>query len=182
MATGKFSAPDMRKVLQRLWIDNAIYTRMYITSYMSGNPDTDAVLNRLVQNQIDIGNMLSKFYGKPNGDAIATLFKSNVSILGDLLKAIKNGDQSRIDFESKKWSENANSIAVMLSHLNPFWKHADMLDEFSTNIDITTQEISTYVTKDYAASMKALDSAMKQANHLAEVFGMGIYNNHKELF
>ena len=41
-----------------------------------------------------------------------------------------------------------------------------------TTVEVLDQKFADHVQ----------DSAMKHANHLAEVIGMGIYANHQELF
>src|ERR1043165_3791243 len=48
--------------MRKLWEDHITWTRLYIVSFAAGLPDTDAVAQRLLQNQTDIGNAVKPFY------------------------------------------------------------------------------------------------------------------------
>ncbi len=51
--------------MQKVWIDHTIWTRSYIVSAVSNRPDQKDVLDRLLRNQQDIGNVIKPYYGKP---------------------------------------------------------------------------------------------------------------------
>ncbi|TGU43865.1 glycosyltransferase, partial [Mesorhizobium sp. M00.F.Ca.ET.186.01.1.1] len=48
---------QLKTDMQKVWIDHTIWTRSYIVSAISNRPDQQDVLNRLLQNQQDIGNL-----------------------------------------------------------------------------------------------------------------------------
>ena len=54
-----------------LWEEHITYTRNYIISALAGLPDTDAVAQRLLRNQDDIGNAIKPFYGDAAGNKLS---------------------------------------------------------------------------------------------------------------
>lgn len=65
---------DMRKA----WIDHTIWTRSYIVSAISNLPDQKDVLNRLLQNQQEIGNLIKPYYGQEAANKLADLSKEAI--------------------------------------------------------------------------------------------------------
>jgi hypothetical protein len=51
--------------MRKLWEDHITWTRLYIVSAEAGLPDTDATLQRLLQNQTDLGNAIKPFTATP---------------------------------------------------------------------------------------------------------------------
>lgn len=50
--------------MQELWIEHAWWIRSLIVSDIAGLEDKDNVLERLLQNQIDLGNIIKPYYGE----------------------------------------------------------------------------------------------------------------------
>ena len=59
-----------RGEMRRLWEDHITWTRLAVISLISGSPDTNATVARLLRNQADIGNAVKPFYGKAAGNAL----------------------------------------------------------------------------------------------------------------
>lgn len=62
---------QLKSDLQKAWIDHIIWTSRYIVSALSNLPDQKDVLNRLLQNQQDIGNLIKPYYGEAAGNRLA---------------------------------------------------------------------------------------------------------------
>ena len=58
----------LRNDMRVLWEDHVMWTRLAVISLVAGTPDTQATVERLLQNQADIGNALKPFYGRAAGD------------------------------------------------------------------------------------------------------------------
>src|SRR4051812_21718407 len=67
---------DMRK----LWEDHITWTRNVILCLVDGTPGADQAVNRLMQNQVDIGNAVKTYYGEGAGNKLTELLKSHISI------------------------------------------------------------------------------------------------------
>ncbi len=62
--------------MRRLWEDHITWTRLAVISLISGSPDTNATVARLLRNQADIGNAVKPFYGKAAGNALTGELRS----------------------------------------------------------------------------------------------------------
>jgi len=50
--------------MQKVWIDHTIWTRTYMVSAISDRADQKDVLDRLMRNQQDIGDVFKLYYGE----------------------------------------------------------------------------------------------------------------------
>lgn len=66
-----------RNGMRKLWEDHITWTRVFIISAVADLPDKDAATQRLLQNQVDIGNAIKPFYGDAAGDRLALLLKEH---------------------------------------------------------------------------------------------------------
>src|SRR6185437_7119282 len=103
-----------------------VYTRNYIISFVAGLPDTNLVAQRLLKNQVDIGNAIKPYYGTEAGDKLTSLLKDHIMEAVDLLKAAKAWNTTGVAAAEKKWNSNADQIATFLSNANPNWSKADL--------------------------------------------------------
>jgi len=60
-APGVMMKMDLRLGMRKLWEDHIVYTRNYIISALAGLGDADAVAQRLLKNQDDIGDAIKPF-------------------------------------------------------------------------------------------------------------------------
>src|SRR5215208_4684638 len=121
-------APDKRApskqaafqdAMRKLWEDHITWTRVFIISAVAGLPDKDAATQRLLQNQVDIGNAIKPFYGNAADDQLTALLKDHIVIAADVVTAAKANDKPKLDDANKRWSDNADQIAAFLSKANP---------------------------------------------------------------
>ena len=61
------SVIELKYRMQELWIEHAWWTRSFIVSNTAGLEDQNKVLERLLQNQVDIGNAIKPYYGEKAG-------------------------------------------------------------------------------------------------------------------
>src|SRR6185369_11812704 len=80
-SAAKMNATDeLRMAMRKLWEDHITYTRNYIISALADLPDQDAVAQRLLKNQDDIGNAIKPFYGDAAGQKLAGLLRDHITI------------------------------------------------------------------------------------------------------
>src|SRR5918992_5578341 len=75
--------------MQRLWVDHVTWTRLFIVSFVGELPDLQATTDRLLQNQVDIGDAVKPFYGDAAGDQLTALLEEHILTAADLLTAAK---------------------------------------------------------------------------------------------
>lgn len=162
---------DMRK----LWDDHVSWTRMFIVSAASNLPDKGSTLERLLKNQEDIGTAIKPFYGDTAGRKLTELLKDHIRIAGEVVDAAAKSDNPRVEDASKRWKANADQIATFLSGANPaHWPVADLKQMLRDHLDLTTQEATAYLRKDWKGSIEAYDKARDQALMMADALSSGI--------
>src|SRR5262249_47717540 len=104
--------------MRKLWEDHITWTRLFIVSkgtVADDLPDLQATVDRLLQNQVDIGDAVKPFYGDAAGEQLTALLKTHITTAADLVTAAKAGDQDATKKASDAWYANANDIAAFLN-------------------------------------------------------------------
>jgi len=165
---------QLRMAMHKLWEDHIVWTRNVILNIMDDLPGTEQAVNRLLQNQDDIGNAVKPFYGEAGGKELTRLLREHITIAADLLKAAKTGNNSAFDAANKKWFANADEISAFLSKANPNWKLNDMKKMMNDHLTLTTEEAVARLKKDYVADVKAYDKVHEEILMMADMLTDGI--------
>jgi hypothetical protein len=174
---------DLTLAMDKLWTDHVLWTRLYIISVTSGLPDADAAAQRLLQNQVDIGNAIKPFYGEKAGNKLTALLTQHILIAVDLLNEAKAGDNVGFEKALARWYKNADKIAKLLSKLNPDnWPKAEMRAMMREHLDLTLQEATARLQGDWAADVAAYDQIHTQILEMAGMLTAGIIAQFPELF
>jgi hypothetical protein len=163
-------------------MDHVQWTRSYIVSALAGLPDQDAVLKRLLKNQEDIGNAVGQYYGKKAGDKLTELLKEHIVIAGQLVAAVKSGNQADVEKYNKLWYQNADDIAGFLSSANPNWPKKEMKALLDMHLKLTVDEVVARMKKDWAADIKAYDVGADHILVLADKLSIGIMKQFPQKF
>lgn len=161
--------------MRRLWEDHVTWTRLFIVSFAADLPDLQATTDRLLQNQVDIGNAVKPFYGKVAGNQLTDLLKQHILTAAALLAAAKAGDTAAFEQAKADWYANAREIAAFLHDANPKnWPLADLRSMMKTHLDLTLQEASDQLGGDYASSVAGFDSVETEILEMADTLSSGI--------
>ncbi|AGK53971.1 hypothetical protein B1NLA3E_11085 [Bacillus sp. 1NLA3E] len=125
--------------MQELWIEHAWWTRSYIVSNLAGLEDQNNVLERLLQNQVDIGNIIKPYYEEKAGNKLTSLLKEHILLAGKIIDAAKKGSQAAVDQYNKLWLRNADEIVAFLTSANPHCSKQMLTDMFYTHLKLTTR-------------------------------------------
>lgn len=167
----------LQAAMRKLWEDHITWTRVFIISAAGDLPDKDAATQRLLQNQVDIGNAIKPFYGAPAGDQLTTLLKEHITTAAEIVAAAKAGDKAKHDDATKRWFANADAIADFLSKANPKnWPQAEMRTMMHDHLNLTTNEVVARLHGDWAADVRAYDAVHEQILKMADMLAMGIAN------
>lgn len=182
-AKTKIDSQTFHDGMRKLWEDHITWTRLAIVSLSNGLPDTDATVQRLLQNQVDIGNAIKPFYGDAAGDQLTALLKDHILIAAEIIQAAKNGDTAAQNDAVARWYANADDIAAFLSAANPDeWPLDDMEAMMREHLDLTLQEAVAYLTGDHPASVATYDQIHLQALHMADMLSDGIIKQFPKMF
>ena len=174
MSAKSSKSEQLRMAMHKLWEDHIVWTRNVILNIMDDLPGTEPAVNRLLQNQDDIGNAVKPFYGEAGGKELTRLLREHITIAADLLKAAKIGNNSAFDAANKKWFANADEISGFLSKANPNWKLNDMKKMMNDHLTLTTEEAVARLKKDYVADVKAYDKVHEEILMMADMLTDGI--------
>src|SRR5574342_453487 len=150
------SAPKLdplvfQQAVRKLWEDHITWTRVFIMADLADLPETSTAAQRLLQNQVDIGNAIRPFYGDAAGDQLTSLLKDHILVAADLLAAAKSGDTAGFEDASTRWYDNANQIAAFLNSANPEnWPLSDMQSMMKSHLDLTLAEAVARLNGDWA--------------------------------
>jgi hypothetical protein len=101
--------------MRKLWEDHITWTRVFVLSALADLPDKQATTDRLLANQVDIGNAIKPYYGDAAGEKLTSLLKTHITTAAELVSAAKAKDNAKVDDAKKRWYANADEIAVFLS-------------------------------------------------------------------
>ncbi len=169
--------------MDALWEDHVTWTRIYIMSVTSDLPDTDAASQRLLQNQVDIGDAVKPLYGEEAGDQLTALLNDHILIAADLLAAAKAGDTVKFEDANKRWYDNANAIGAFLNSANPkHWSLEEMQSMMSTHLDLTLEEASARLNADWSADVAAYDKVHDEILQMSHMLTEGIVAQFRKQF
>jgi hypothetical protein len=168
--------------MRKLWEDHITYTRNYIISALAGLEDSNAVAQRLLSNQDDIGNAIKAYYGGAAGDKLAALLRDHIMIATEVVKAAKMGNTDELTKAQAKWNANADDIAVFLSGANPNWAKKDLTDMLYKHLELTTGEVVSRLHKDWTGDIAYYDKGHMHMLMFADVLTDGIVKQFPDKF
>jgi hypothetical protein len=182
-AKAKMDAQAFHDAMRKLWEDHITWTRLVIVSISNDLPDTGPTVQRLLQNQDDIGDAIKPFYGDAAGEQLSALLRDHILIAAEILQAAKTGDTSALNDAIERWYANADDIAEFLHAANPEnWPLEEMKAMMREHLDLTLQEAVAYLNGDHAASIAAYDQIHLQALEMADMLSEGIIRQFPKKF
>jgi hypothetical protein len=128
--------------MRKLWEDHITWTRVFIISAAADLPDKAAATDRLLQNQVDIGNAIKPYYGDAAGNQLTALLKEHITTAAEVVTAAKAKDKAKQYDATKPWFANAEQIADFLSKANAKnWPQGEMRKMMQDHLNLTTEEV-----------------------------------------
>jgi hypothetical protein len=169
-----------RSAMGELWEDHITWTRMFIISELAGAPDLQMTTERLLQNQVDIGNAIKPYYGDAAGDHLSDLLRDPTLIATDVVAAARAGDTVKLNGQVTPWRTNADDIG---DYLNPDnWPAASMKAMMRHHLDLTTAEVAARLNQDRAGDIAAYDQVHLHILTLADALTDGIVAQFPDAF
>jgi hypothetical protein len=170
---------DMRE----LWEDHIVWTRQVIVSLFADLPDLNYAVDRLLQNQVDIGDAIKPFYGDAAGEQLTSLLTDHILIAAELLTAAKAGDTAAFDDANARWYANGFDIAAFLNIANPAnWPLDETKTMLKQHLDLTLAEAVARLNGDWEADVAAYDVVHSQILMMADALSSGIIAQFPQKF
>ena len=164
----------LHNAMRSLWEQHMEWTYATVAAFAAGTPGLSPTLDRLLQNQTDIGDAIKPYYGKKAGNALTTLLRTHITEAVPVLSAAKAGDQAGLDAAIKAWKSNARQIADFLAAANPHWGKAQMRQMMATHIDQTVAYAAAQLQGHYARSIRIYGHAEHHMLGMADMLSKGI--------
>jgi hypothetical protein len=144
--------------MRALWEIHGTYTERAIVDAVGGNPDTVAVVGRLLQNQVDIGNAVKPYYGQAAGNALTKLLRTHIKTAVATVLAAKSGDPAATTKAAAAFYANGRQVARFLHKANPrFWPLAAMQTMMRVHLNQVVALAVDQIKGRYGAAIKLYD-------------------------
>lgn len=181
--TKKIDAQVFQDAMRKLWEDHITWTRLVIIETFEDLPSLDSSVQRLLKNQVEIGNAIKPFYGDAAGEQLTALLTDHILIAAEILQAAKAGDQAAQEDAIARWYANADDIAEFLNSANPEnWPLDEMRAMMREHLALTLNEAVAYLTGDYEGSVAAYEEVHLQALAMADMLSEGIITQFPNKF
>jgi hypothetical protein len=169
--------------MRKLWEDHIQWTRHFIISTAHALPDAGPTTQRLLANQVDIGNAVKPFYGNAAGKTLTKLLKEHIIGAVTLMSAAKSGDDAATAKAKADWYVNGNKIADFLHSANPkAWSKATMRSMMKVHLDQTLDEAVNRLNGRFAADIRDYDHVHRHILMMADALSSGIIHQFPKRF
>jgi hypothetical protein len=180
---GSTKAAAFHDAMRKLWEDHITWTRLFIVSAVGDLPDKGDTTDRLLQNQVDIGNAIKPYYGDAAGEKLTALLKTHITAAAEVVAAAKANDTVKMADANKRWYANADEIAAFLSGANPkSWPRAEIAQMMHEHLDLTTAEVVAHLKGIWADDIAAYDKVHGQILRMADMLSAGIIKQYPAKF
>ena len=173
---------DLLKRMNLAWEQHIMWTRMLLISIADNLKDLDATEKRLLQNPKDIADIFRKYYGNAFANRIENLLTEHLTIGKNLIVALKNNNQKLAKELTDNWYKNADDMAEAFSSINPFYSKEKVQDMLYDHLELTTDEVTARLRKDYSADIEAFDNVQQEVLKMSQYFVEGIFKQFSNLF
>lgn len=161
--------------MRALWESHGTWTERAIVDFVGGLPDTQVAIDRLLRNQMEIGNAVKPYYGSKAGNQLTALLKGHINAAVAVLKAAKSGDKAATATASAAFYANGDRIARFLHTANPrHWSLAAMKKMMRTHLDQVVALAVDQLKGQYAAAVRLYDVYIKHILDMADMLSTGI--------
>jgi hypothetical protein len=161
--------------MHQLWSQHMEWTYATVEAFFHNEKALQPTLDRLLQNQRDIGGAIVPFYGQAAGDRLAKLLVTHINDAVPVLQAAQSGDSAALNKAMDAWYLNAKQIADFLSAANPKnWPTSATEPMLKEHITQTTAYSVDLLKGDYAQSITDYGKAEEHMAMLADTLSKGI--------
>jgi len=145
-----------------------------MVSLLANLPDIDKIEERLLRNQDSIANCMREFFGDAVIDNLIDLRKEHTTLIMDMLKAIKNGDVTKISTVESDLVTNTENMSTLLSVANPLYSREELIDMINTHLILIKYESIARMNNDYNADILYFDMNLNHIIRISDYITYGI--------
>ncbi len=174
---------EFNKAMRELWSAHMYWTLLTVDAFFNDPKGLDAKLQRLLQNQKDIGAAIIPFYGQAAGDKLADLLTEHIMGAVPVLTAAKASDNAALESAVKDWYANAKEIGDFLATANPEnWTAEETGSALEMHITHTIAYSVSILKGDYTQSFGGFEEALHHMLVLADILTDGIVKQFPHQF
>lgn len=172
----------LRGQMRKLWSDHVFWTRQHIVSTLANLPDTQAISDRLMKNQEDLGNAVKPYFGNAAGDRLTDLLKQHISSAVELVAAIKANDSTRFDAAKAKAQQNVQDLATLLNQTDSALNKDELVSMLTQHVQGLIDETSHRMNQRWAEDVNNFDALYHQALMMADALTNAIIKKFPDRF
>jgi hypothetical protein len=170
------------QAMQNLWQQHMEWTYAAVAAFATDSPAFPATADRLLQNQVDIGEALVPFSGEEATDQLTTLLQDHITGAVAILTAAKAGDSAAQETAVAEEYANAREIGAFLAAANPSWDKAEMEGMMETHIDQTLVYATDLLKGDYVNAIAHYGEAEAHMVEMGDMLSAGLVEQFPEEF
>jgi hypothetical protein len=169
--------------MRTLCADHMQWTYATVADFFHDQDALQPTLDRLLQNQVALGDAIVPFYGADAGSTLTGLLTEHIQLAVPVLTAAQAGDDAALTSALDDWYANAQAIADFLSAANPTaWPSSATSAMMKGHIDTTVAYSVDLLKGDYAQSITDYDAAFEHMMQMADTLAAGIIAQFPDKF
>jgi hypothetical protein len=173
-ATAEGTQVVLYSAMRTLWDQHMQWTYDTVVAFAANSPGLQPTIDRILRNQVDIGNAIAPYYGSAAAAQLTNLLTTHIKDAVPVLSAAKAGDTSALNKAVQAWYANAQDIADFLAKANPNWKQSDLRDMMKSHITQTIGYAGDVLAGNYAKAIAGYDTAQAHMDEMADMLSEGI--------
>lgn len=181
------AAPSSQEIglyttMSNLWAEHMEWTYATVVAFVEGSPALEANLDRLLQNQKDIGSAIEPFYGADAADQLTALLTEHIQDAVPVLTSAQAGDSAALETAVNAWYANAEEIGKFLASANPNCSEDDMVEMMRMHITQTVAYATDALTGDYVKAVADYGLAEQHMQQMANDLSAGLVAQFPDMF
>lgn len=157
-----------------LWLDQAMWTHLYIVSALAGLTDVVAVRDRLLRNAEELGASFVEHHGDASGVELRRLLREHVELTSEVVYGLAFGDGPETQRALGEWRANGDELASFLAHLNRRVTFDDLRAMIRAHLDRTLVVMTARINGEWKRDVATHDEIEDHILHLADVLSAGM--------
>lgn len=164
----------LSSTMRTLWDQHMAWTWSTVVAFATSPASLEPTLNRLLQNQTDLGNAIKPYYGNAAGNKLSKLLHTHILDAVPVLTAAKAGNTAALAKANAAWYANARDIADFLAAANPRWPKAQMRAMMKTHITQTLAYAAAVLGGHWNVAIAKFNVAQRHMDEMADMLSDGI--------